>query len=80
MIDALVYPNPTSGQITVKMQYNKPSCLIEVLSLTGQVVSSRKAYTNGNELYEVIDLGHLANGMYMLKIDGMALKSGIVVN
>ncbi len=80
LIDALVYPNPTNGQITVTMNYEKPNCLIEVLSLTGQVVKSHKAYTNGNRLHEVIDLSHLSSGMYMIKIDGMALKSGIVVN
>jgi len=61
------------------MAYDKPECLLEVLSLTGQIVSSRKAFTNGGELFEVMDLGHVASGMYMLRVNGQTLKSGIIV-
>jgi len=62
------------------MPYDKPECVIEVLSMTGQIVNSSVGYTNGGELNEVINLGHLSGGMYMIKIDGRALKSGIVIN
>jgi hypothetical protein len=78
-LNALVYPNPTSGEITIKMLYPEQELTIEVLSLTGQVVDSRKAYTSGGELNEVMDLGHLAKGMYMIRIDGRMLKSGVVL-
>ena len=54
-------------------------CHIEVLSLTGQIVSSRTAFTNGGELNEVMDLSHVASGMYMLRVNGQTLRSGIIV-
>ncbi len=80
LLDAKIYPNPTSGQITVVMRYDKIECTMEVLSLTGQVVQSRRVHTNGGELRETVELGDLSKGMYMLRVDGHTLRSGIVLN
>lgn len=77
---ALIYPNPTAGEITIQMLYQEAECTIEVLSLAGQVVDTRKAFTSGGELNEVLDLGHLAKGMYMIRIDGRMLRSGVVLH
>jgi hypothetical protein len=79
-MNALIYPNPTAGEITVQMLYQEAECTIEVLSLAGQVVDTRKAFTSGGELNEVMDLGHLAKGMYMIRIDGRMLKSGVILH
>ncbi len=79
-LDARIYPNPTSGQITIEMDYDKPDCLIELLNLTGQVVWSGKFFTSGGLLNEVIDLSDQAEGMYMLRLDGQTLPSGIVIH
>ncbi|MCK5135654.1 MAG: T9SS type A sorting domain-containing protein [Bacteroidales bacterium] len=79
LLDAMVYPNPSSGIVTIEMRYDKSECTLEVLSLTGQVVISRRVYPNGGKLNESIDLQSLAKGMYMLRIDGKMLRSGIVL-
>lgn len=76
---AKIYPNPTSGMITLEMPFEGSECTLEVLSLAGQVVMSRRVYPNGGELNESIDLQSLAKGMYMLRIDGKMLRSGIVL-
>ncbi len=75
-----VYPNPASGLITLEMPFDGVACSVELLSLTGQVVLSRQVYSSGSVIRETIDVSDLAKGMYMLRIDGQTLKSGIVVN
>ncbi len=80
LLNARIYPNPTSGQVTVEMAYDKPDCLMEVLNITGQVVWSRRVFTSGGEIEEVIDLGDQGKGMYMIRMDGQTLRSGIVIH
>ncbi|MCK5135653.1 MAG: T9SS type A sorting domain-containing protein [Bacteroidales bacterium] len=75
-----IYPNPTSGMITLEMPFEASECTLEVLSLAGQVVISLSAFTTGGMLRETIDVSDLSKGMYMLRVDGQTLRSGIVVN
>jgi hypothetical protein len=75
-----VYPNPTSGMFTLEMPIDVDDCTIEVLSLSGQVVHSHQAYSTGGMIIEVLDVSHLSKGMYMLRVNGRTLKSGVVVN
>ena len=66
--------------ITLELPYEAPECTLEVLSLTGQVIMSRKAFTNGGLLKETIDVSGLSKGMYIIRVDGQSLRSGVVVN
>ncbi|MEN8193438.1 MAG: T9SS type A sorting domain-containing protein [Bacteroidota bacterium] len=75
-----VFPNPTSGIMTLEMPFEGMEATMEVLSLTGQVMVSRQVYSSGGVIREKIDLSDLAKGMYMLRVDGQTLKSGVVVN
>jgi len=75
-----IFPNPASGIVTLEMPYNGVECTLEVLSLSGQVVLSRQAYSNGGVIHETIDLSSLSKGMYMIRVDGQTLKSGVVLN
>jgi hypothetical protein len=75
-----VYPNPTSGMFTLEMPIDVDDCTIDVLSLSGQVVHSHQAYSTGGMIIEVMDVSHLSKGMYMLRVNGKTLKSGVVVN
>jgi hypothetical protein len=59
----LVYPNPTSGMLTVQMS-NASDRTIEVTDLTGRVVAS---VTTSDEKVN-ISLGHLSRGIYNLNI------------
>ncbi|MFO7934532.1 MAG: T9SS type A sorting domain-containing protein, partial [Bacteroidales bacterium] len=75
-----IFPNPASGMITLEMPLEEAECTLEVLSLTGQVIMSRQVYSTGGVLRETIDVSDLSKGMYMLRVDGKTLRSGIVVN
>ncbi len=66
--------------ITVEMPYEGFECSLEILSLAGQVVRSRQVYSSGGVIRETLDVSDLSKGMYMLRVDGQTLKSGIVVN
>jgi hypothetical protein len=66
--------------VTLELPYAEPECTLEVLSLTGQVVMSRKAHISGGLLKETIDVSGLSKGMYLIRVDGQSLRSGIVVN
>lgn len=75
-----VFPNPVTDVLTVEMPMEAAEVSMEVLSLAGQVVLRRQAYTTGGVLRETIDVSDLASGMYMLRVNGQTLKSAIVVN
>ena len=71
-----VYPNPATGQLTVECRdvINHVST-VEIYDVVGQSVGAglKPAPTNAkNEI--VIDISHLAAGMYFLKIDNKTIK------
>ncbi len=74
-----VYPNPTSNLVNIEMQLDAAEVNIEVVSLMGQIVMRKEAFTSGGELRETLDVSDLAKGMYMLRVNGQTLKSSIVV-
>jgi len=75
-----IYPNPASNMITLEMPLDEAEVTLEVMSLTGQVMISRQVYPSGGVLREYIDVSDLSKGMYMLRVNGMTMRSGIVVN
>ncbi len=75
-----IFPNPATEMVTVEMQLDASEVYIEVVSLTGQIVLRKQAFTSGGELRETVDVSDLAKGMYMLRVNGQTLKSAIVVN
>jgi hypothetical protein len=75
-----VFPNPSTDVVTVEMPMEEVEVSMEVLNLAGQVVMSHQAFTTGGLLRETLDVSDLAQGMYMLRVNGQALKSAIVVN
>ncbi len=46
-IETKVYPNPTSGLITLEMPFEGNECDMEVINMTGQIVLKHKVYSNG---------------------------------
>ena len=61
MFSATLYPNPTTGQLTVEMEGLKE---VEVYNLVGQCLL-RKDVSEGNA---IIDISGLQNGVYMVKV------------
>ena len=65
---ARVYPNPTSGQVTLQMNNIAPGRLhIRIVSLTGQTVVREEAESNGS-YQKTYDLSNVAKGMYVVEI------------
>jgi Concanavalin A-like lectin/glucanases superfamily/Peptide-N-glycosidase F, C terminal/Secretion system C-terminal sorting domain len=73
----LLYPNPSGGQYNLELEgFVGTQIVMEVYSLMGQIVW-RETIEGGNVGWQktVIDLGHCANGNYLLKIwDGHEMK------
>jgi len=67
-----IYPNPTTGQITVKSDKVYKVESVEIYDVVGQIVGSYRIRPENTET--IIDISHLANGLYFLKIDGKVLK------
>jgi hypothetical protein len=75
-----VFPNPATDIVTVEIEIADEEVVMEVMSLTGQVVYSREVYTSGGMLRETIEVSEFAEGMYMLRLNGRTVNTRIVVN
>ena len=67
-----IYPNPTNGQLQVTSYKLQENTSIEIYDIVGRVVLSSAMSKFSPET--TIDISHLANGMYFLKIDGKMFK------
>jgi hypothetical protein len=69
--DMKVLPNPNKGVFTLKGTLGSLSdqeATIEVTDMLGQVVYTSKVTAHNGELNEHIDMGTVANGMYLLSV------------
>ncbi len=62
-----IYPNPTTGNVSIQGAIETSSYTIQVLDLNGRLVYEMSNTTAG-QLNENIQLDNLENGMYMLNI------------
>ncbi len=74
-----IYPNPTEGIVTIEMPFEDRKCRMEVVNMAGQTVLKRKVFPNGGLINETLDLSDQAKGLYMVRINGEALRSAIMV-
>ena len=65
-----VYPNPTTGQLKIKNYELKENTVIEIYNVVGQKVG---AYPCGRP-ETTINVQHLANGMYYIKVNERVSK------
>ena len=79
VVEVKYYPNPTSGILNLEMPFNGNEVEIEVISMNGQVVLKRQVYPSGGVINETLDLSDQAKGLYLLRINGEALQSAIMV-
>jgi hypothetical protein len=75
----LVYPNPSTGWITISGTGMRSARQLEVCSVLGQVVSRHLLSPTPNGDY-VADLSRLPKGLYALRVEGMAQMQRLVVN
>jgi hypothetical protein len=78
--EALIYPNPTSGLITVKFQTESPEMVLEVISLNGSIVLSQQVMSTAGEVKEILDLTQLSKGTYLIRAGGKVLSSAVVLH
>ncbi len=78
--NASIYPNPSTGMITVEFITDKAELTMEVFSIDGRNVMSRQVYGAGGKVKEVLDLSSLDKGMYMIRVDQQTLSSAVVLN
>jgi hypothetical protein len=79
LFNLILFPNPTSGQLTIEMDYDQPELQLEIISMTGQMVLQIKGYTHGGVYRETLDLGHLGKGIYLLRVDGQLLNAKVMI-
>ena len=82
-----VYPNPTTNQLKITNYELRENTEYQIYSVVGQVVMEGKAPLSppeGGKLPSfggaggglIIDVSHLASGMYFLKVDGKVVRFG----
>ncbi|MCR5888314.1 T9SS type A sorting domain-containing protein [Hymenobacter sp. J193] len=65
-----IFPNPTSGRFTVQARLAKatPGLQVVVRNVLGQEVLRKAVRETPGQLHETIDLGGLANGLYLVSL------------
>lgn len=64
-----VFPNPTSGKITIQLSTNKTMNVnIEVMDASGKVVMKQNQIYNSTDNSHNINISHLAAGNYFLRL------------
>jgi len=66
-----IYPNPTTGKLQVTSNELRENVIIEIFDVVGKLQKAESRKQNGEI---TIDISHLANGMYFLKIDEKVFK------
>jgi len=78
-VEVKMYPNPTSGILTLELPFDKAECPMELLNMNGQIVMRKQIYPSSGMINETLDLSKVPKGLYLLRLDGRSLKSAIVV-
>jgi len=69
-----VYPNPTKNELRLQNYELQENSVIEIYSVVGQLVYQINKSTNNQINNITIDVSHLDNGMYYLKIDNKVVR------
>jgi hypothetical protein len=64
-----IYPNPTAGKLTIEYNVNKSTLIsTEVYDAAGKLVLKQQLTYNAGENTQSINITHLANGLYFIKL------------
>ena len=77
-----VYPNPVAGEMNILFEVKEEGDLrIEILNATGQVVYSEVTGSMKGTFHRLINTGHWAGGLYVIKMqqDGVTTDRKVVV-
>lgn len=75
-----VFPNPSDGQVTVRVNQFNGKVNIQVIDIKGRVVYMGKNEDFNNQMK--LNLNHLGSGMYILKVigEGLSYTEKIIIN
>lgn len=75
-----VYPNPTNGNVSVRLSGFDTDVRISIFNSIGQVVQQKRVKQMGKELVEEMNLENLENGVYLIQLsDGIRTATKKVV-
>ncbi|MET2984913.1 T9SS type A sorting domain-containing protein [Aureibaculum conchae] len=63
-----LYPNPTTGIVNISLPSQKEEVKIDVVSINGKLVLSKKIKGDKNGVFTQINLSRFAKGVYLLKM------------
>ena len=66
-----VYPNPSNGQISLRMKANLGEGQVEIIDLNGRIVFTQNSLLEG---VLNVDAGELSNGVYLLQVSNDMLS------
>jgi len=72
--ELLVYPNPTTGNITIQIAGTDQNSWVQLYDLSGRLIQEKQAYNPT----VVMDLSHLASGTYLIRVDGVESVQRVV--
>ena len=65
-----IYPNPTDGKLRITNYELREGTVIEIFDVYGKNLTPLTSHSSPL----ILDISHLANGMYFLKVDGKVFK------
>ena len=74
-----IYPNPSSGEITVEVAEETEEVIFEIVNSAGLVVIKKRVRTSGGLLKETIDISNLEKGIYIIRVRGKTLSDILVM-
>ena len=77
-----LFPNPTSGSVTVEMTFVEAADVsIQLLDITGKVVLNETLNAGQTEYRKVLSLDNVATGLYqfVLNVNGEQLVEKLIV-
>ena len=67
-MDVSIYPNPTAGRFDVKLTGFEKEAVIQIINVTGQVISETKVAITNDVTSKAFNLNGMAKGVYILKV------------
>ncbi len=76
-----VYPNPTKGLVTIKINNAQQDVEVYILDLIGKQITTTKTITAFNSETISFDLNEMSNGVYlvMFKTEGQSLAKRLII-
>lgn len=69
-----VYPNPFSNKVTITVAGDESAFVVEITDLQGKLITAQQVPADKTNRTVTLDLEHLNNGVYFMKLNGVESK------